>query len=96
MLWLYALVTFVILHYAAVFLFPTLFTFQVVLFIRVMRGILFLIVLFSIHNRLQVIINDDIGPIGTQLSGVMTFFFSVIYLQYKINEAIDSSKNALP
>ncbi|MCM8534619.1 MAG: DUF4234 domain-containing protein [Lentisphaeraceae bacterium] len=30
---------------------------------------------------------------GTELSGILTFFAHVIYLQYKINEAIDKGSN---
>ena len=45
--------------------------------------ILYLTVLFKFRNRLREITGDVVGP-------VLTFFFSAIYLQYKINESIDS------
>lgn len=94
MFWLYGLIAIVIFHYSILFLFPAMVKFE--LLVRAVRLVFSLVVIFSIRNRLQDIINADIGPIGTNLSGIMTFFFHAIYLQYKINEAIDSSKNALP
>lgn len=51
--------------------------------------VLYLIVLFKIRNRLQDILSQaqagsfHVGP-------VLTFFFFCIYLQYKINQCIDS------
>jgi len=44
--------------------------------------VLYLVVLFKFRNRLRDITN-------TKISGIITFFGSAIYLQYKINEAID-------
>ena len=43
---------------------------------------LYLTVLFTFHGRLASVINKD-------LNGILTFFFTSIYLQYKINETID-------
>ncbi len=47
--------------------------------------VLYLMVLFKLRNRLAEVIGGSLG-------GIMTFFFNVIYLQYKINEAIDAQQ----
>lgn len=47
--------------------------------------VFYLIVLFSLHNRLKEVTGDNFNP-------VLTFFFSSIYMQYKINVAIDRSQ----
>ena len=44
--------------------------------------IVYLMVLFTLRNRLSEIVMDDV-------SGVVTFFGSAIYLQYEINKCID-------
>lgn len=46
--------------------------------------VLYLVLLFTIRNRL-----NDI--IGTKINGILTFFLNAIYLQYRINKAIDES-----
>lgn len=46
--------------------------------------VLYLVVLFSVRNRLVEVLGRDIGP-------VLTFFAASIYLQYKINETIDEA-----
>ncbi len=46
--------------------------------------ILYLVVLFTVRNRLVEVLGRDIGPI-------LTFFAASIYLQYKINETIDEA-----
>ena len=46
---------------------------------------------FTFRNRIHQITNADKEQ-GYWLGGIMTFFFQVIYLQYKINEYIDNSK----
>ncbi len=51
--------------------------------------VIYLIVLFTLRSRLQDIM-DNSGGINSKLSGILTFFFNAIYLQYKINEKIDS------
>ncbi|CAA0109133.1 Uncharacterised protein [BD1-7 clade bacterium] len=45
---------------------------------------LYVYVLFALKNRLEGIINSP-------LNGIFTLFGSVIYLQYKINERLDSA-----
>lgn len=49
--------------------------------------VVYLVVLYSLRNRIQDIINKD-GSVY-KLGGILTFFFSVIYLQYKLNQRID-------
>ena len=58
------------------------------LFIGLVYLILYLVVLFKIRNRLQIIINRTSNQ-SYELGSVFTFFFFVIYLQYKINQSID-------
>jgi len=94
--WLYALIAVTVIDFAFMFIPQTQGTAGAELSIRVVYFVVSLTVIFSIRNRLQDIINADVGPIGTHLSGIMTFFFSALYLQYKINEAIDSTNDALP
>lgn len=53
--------------------------------------VVYLIVLFTIRSRLQDIM-DRSGGKSLVIGGILTFFFNVIYLQYKINEKIDSLK----
>jgi len=45
--------------------------------------VLYIMLVFGMRSRLSTIL-------GTSLNGVLVFFFSAIYFQYKINEAIDS------
>jgi len=59
--------------------------------ISVAYFVIYLTVLFSLRNRIQEVINSDGSAFQSHLSGIMTFFFNTIYLQYKINEAIDSN-----
>lgn len=56
--------------------------------IAVVNMVLYLIVLFTIRNRLQDIVNRS-GNKQYKVGIVLTFFFFVIYLQYKINKCID-------
>lgn len=51
--------------------------------------VLYLVLLFKVRNRLQDILNRS-GDGDYRLGGLMTFFFFCIYLQYKINQCIDS------
>lgn len=48
--------------------------------------VVFLICLFKLKKRLEDILAKNLSP-------VLTFFFSAIYLQYKINETIDNEKS---
>ncbi len=50
--------------------------------------VLYLVLLFTFRNRLLHLIGSRINPI-------LTFIFSCIYLQYKINVAIDESRRFL-
>lgn len=47
--------------------------------------ILYLVVLFGFRNRMINVLNTSLNP-------VFTFFGNVIYLQYKINQAIDNQQ----
>ncbi len=52
--------------------------------VSIVQVVLYLVVLFTVRNRLVEILGRDIGP-------VLTFFAASIYLQYKINETIDET-----
>lgn len=51
--------------------------------------ILYILVVFGLRKVLSEVINKG-STEEIKLGGVLTFFFSVIYFQYKINEAIDA------
>lgn len=48
----------------------------------------YLVVVFKLRNRLSDVLSDSAGT-QTHLGPILTFFFSSIYFQYKINECID-------
>ncbi|TLU67224.1 DUF4234 domain-containing protein [Thalassotalea litorea] len=48
-----------------------------------------LVAIFSLRGAVRDVINQS-SDHEVHLGGVMTFFFSSIYIQYKINEAIDT------
>jgi len=85
---LYTLVVAVILSTATLFFGPG--DTEVIIggVITIVYFVVYLIVLFKIRNRLQVIVNQTSDK-TYNLSIILTFFFYVIYLQYKINECID-------
>jgi magnesium-transporting ATPase (P-type) len=47
-----------------------------------------IILIFSLRTSLTELINEGSAE-PVKLNGILTFFFNVIYFQYKINEAID-------
>ena len=51
---------------------------------RLVIGIIYIVGMFSIKSAMEEYYNST-EPIGLQLSGVMTFFFSTVYIQYHIN-----------
>ncbi len=53
--------------------------------------VLYLITAFTIRNRLHDVFIEEGHHVRT--GPILTFFFSSIYLQYKINEAIDTTSN---
>lgn len=60
--------------------------------ISLVSFIVLMIVIFSARRVIEEVINKGSAePVA--LGGVMTFFFQVIYFQYKINEAIDNQSN---
>lgn len=52
----------------------------------------YLVVLFSLRNRLQDVMNRGSGN-SYSLNPILTFFLSAIYLQYKINQCIDEGSH---
>ncbi|MBB1422726.1 DUF4234 domain-containing protein [Pseudoalteromonas sp. SG43-7] len=50
-----------------------------------------LIFIFSLRSSISELINKGSSE-PVKLNGVLTFFFNIIYFQYKINEAIDQQK----
>lgn len=56
--------------------------------VNLMFGIAILAVSFDIKRILE-------DHFGIKLSGIATFFFTIFYLQYKINELIDSGKTSI-
>jgi GYF domain 2 len=48
-------------------------------------AIVYIVGVFSIRSAMEDYYNST-EPIGLQLSGVMTFFFSTVYIQYHINK----------
>ena len=56
--------------------------------ITIINYIIYLVLIFAFRRAVTEVINmGTTHPV--KLGGVMTFFFSVLYFQYKINEAID-------
>jgi predicted membrane channel-forming protein YqfA (hemolysin III family) len=49
----------------------------------------YIMTVFSARKALQEVINEG-SQESVKLGGILTFFFSAIYFQYKINEAIDN------
>ncbi|QDP02315.1 DUF4234 domain-containing protein [Thalassotalea sp. PS06] len=59
--------------------------------INLVYFIAWIVAIFSLRSAIAEIINmsgEDAEPV--YLNGILTFFFSAIYIQYKINEAIDN------
>lgn len=55
--------------------------------ISIVYMVVYLIWLFKMRSKIE----EIMGKSGA-LSGIMTFFFNVLYFQYKINEAIDNTE----
>lgn len=89
---LHGLIAATVFSFAAEFLGDSETAAMVSLVVTVAYMVLYLIVLFTLRARLQDIINVNNSPYNQPLSGVLTFLFNCIYLQYKINEAIDSNQ----
>jgi len=56
----------------------------IILVVAISYLVSYIVVAFSIKNRVREITNN-------KSNGILTFFFGAIYLQYKINQAIDQS-----
>ncbi|WP_462179628.1 DUF4234 domain-containing protein [Pseudoalteromonas gelatinilytica] len=50
-----------------------------------------IVLIFSLRTSIKELINEGSNE-PVHLGGILTFFFNVIYFQYKINEAIDNQK----
>ncbi len=50
-----------------------------------------IVLVFSLRRSIKELINEGSNE-PVHLGGILTFFFNVIYFQYKINEAIDNQK----
>lgn len=61
-------------------------------FINVMNVIFYILTTFGLRRELQNIIRVS-GVSVSQIGPIKSFFFSAIYLQYKINECIDARNN---
>ncbi|HWV15758.1 MAG TPA: DUF4234 domain-containing protein [Cellvibrio sp.] len=59
--------------------------------ISLVNLVFILITLFSFRGALQHILQSS-GASDSNLSGIKTFFFGAIFLQYRINKAIDEKK----
>ncbi|WP_426369516.1 DUF4234 domain-containing protein [Pseudocolwellia sp. HL-MZ7] len=63
--------------------------FMIIGLLGIIGFVALLIAIFSTRKALSEIINKG-SQEEVKLGGILTFFFSVIYFQYKINEAIDN------
>jgi len=69
---------------------PTNMVVAIVILIAGVAGIVaYIMTVFSARKALQEVINEG-SQEEVKLGGILTFFFSAIYFQYKINEAIDN------
>jgi hypothetical protein len=59
--------------------------------VQIINLVVYIFLVFSIRRALIEIINAG-SETHTHLNGILTFLFSSIYFQYKINEAIDKQK----
>ncbi len=88
MVWLNLLVISTILSFASGFLGESELALGIAGVLNLVYLVAYLASLFKIRNRLQDMMHKSFGQ-KFALGPVMTFFFSAIYLQYKINECID-------
>jgi len=58
--------------------------------INIVQLFLYFTALFVFKNKLQAIVNKDVGS-AYRINNMLTFFFSTIYLQYKINQCLNES-----
>lgn len=90
--WLMTFLSSSILSYAANFFGESDIALFSGLIISLVNFVSYLAVLFKLKNRLQDIMNYDASEMY-KINPVLTFFFSAIYLQYKINKCIDDKTN---
>jgi hypothetical protein len=69
---------------------PTNLVVSIVILVAGIAGLVaYIMTVFSARKALQEVINEG-SQEEVKLGGILTFFFSAIYFQYKINEAIDN------
>jgi len=69
---------------------PTNFVVSIVIMVAGLFGLIsYVMAIFSARKALSEVINKG-SQEEVKLGGILTFFFSAIYFQYKINEAIDN------
>lgn len=90
--WLVALIVILALSFVSGLLGDSGAALLVGLAIQIAYIVAYVVVAFKLKSSLSEIMSG--GSSETyQLSGLLTFFFSAIYFQYKINEYIDNSKS---
>ncbi len=60
---------------------------EIVLAVNIIYITIYIVLLFKLRNKLQVILAQKLSP-------ALTFFGAAIYLQYKINQSIDKSTSS--
>lgn len=61
--------------------------------VSLVNFVLYLITAFSLRRELEKVLESS-GSSAPSLGGIMVFFFSSIYMQYKINQCIDDRNNS--
>ena len=56
--------------------------------LSILNLVFFYVLIYSMRSSLRSIINKN-NNMPINIGPILTFFFSIIYLQYKMNEAID-------
>lgn len=88
--WMIALIISLVLSFASSFIGSAETAAVISLVVTVVYLVAYVAVAFKLKNRLTDMMNNGSNN-SYKLSGVLTFLFSAIYLQYKINEYIDNS-----
>ncbi|WP_193162454.1 DUF4234 domain-containing protein [Microbulbifer hainanensis] len=90
MVWLNLLVISFIIAFFGGFLGQSAAVATLLLATNIVYMVSYLASLFKVRNRLQDMMNERFGA-KYSVGPVLTFFFSAIYLQYKINQCIDDA-----
>jgi len=87
--------TFILHSYVSLFIINFVVTFlsmpKLAAAIQITSFVVYLFLVFSLRDALKEIINTG-NKQSVHLNGGLTFFFSSIYFQYKINEAIENQE----